>query len=246
MPGWSMSYGWDLQEWVGRDDLRKWHEYMHRHLGWFHFLGARAPKLTQIYDGMDYSSYQQHRPDYNIYVKAIRQYPDKPTFFEDRFRIRRNVYPKKDYDCEMTRRGLWWSTMAGGAGNIWGNLLNSPQNDISRPYPNKNQILTWSRFWKNRFNKKMVPDNSLTNGVCLKVPGELLVFYKEDTNSIQMNLSELKGTVKAIAVDTLHNYKEITIKDITAQDNQTFNAPHHSDWAVAVTGLNAKSMTKSE
>jgi len=70
LPGWSMSYGFDLQEWVNQNDLRKWHEYMHRHLGWFHFLGGRAPDLTQIYDGLDYSSYQQHRPDYDVYVIA--------------------------------------------------------------------------------------------------------------------------------------------------------------------------------
>lgn len=234
LPGWSMGYGFDLQEWVEEKDLRTWHEFMHRHLGWFHFLGGRAPDLTQIYDGLDYSSYQQHRPDYEIYVRAIEQYPDKPTFLEDRFRVRKNVYPEKDYDFDMTRRGLWHSTMAGGAANIWGNLLDPRPDGMSHPYLNKHQILTWSRFWKNRFRKEMVRDNRLTDGVCLKVPGKLTVFYKEDTESIRMDLTQLSGVVRAVAVDTRHKYKEIEIRGLETQPDQIFKATYQSDWAVAV------------
>jgi len=237
LPGWSMSYGWDLQEWAKESDLRTWHEYMHRHLGWFHFLGGRAPDLTQIYDGLDYSSYQQHRPDYDIYVKAIDQYPEKPTFLEDRFRVRKNVYPKKDYDFSMTRRGLWHSTMAGGVANIWGNLLNPRPDGMSHPYPNKEQILTWSRFWKSRFQKELVRANSLTDGVCLKVPGKLLVFYKEDTDSIQMDLSELRGIIRGVAVDTCRSYKEIDLDGLSPKAGQIFKAPSRSDWAVTVQAL---------
>jgi hypothetical protein len=234
LPGWSMGYGWDLQEWVKEKDLRIWHKYMHQHLGWFHFLGGRAPELTQIYDGLDYSSYQQHRPDYDIYVKAIEQYPDKPTFLEDRFRVRKNVYPNKDYDFEMTRRGLWHSTMAGGAANIWGNLLNPRPDGMSHPYPNKHQIHTWSRFWKNRFKKQMVRDNRLTDGVCLKVPGRLMVFYRENAESIRMDLGKMKGRVQGIAIDTKQRHKEIQIDGLKAESRQRFDAPHRSDWAVAV------------
>jgi hypothetical protein len=234
LPGWSMGYGFDLQEWAKESDLRTWHEYMHNHLGWFHFLGGRAPDLAQIYDGLDYSSYQQHRPDYDIYVQAMDQYPEKPTFLEDRFRVRKNVYPEKDYDFNMTRRGLWHSTMAGGAANIWGNLLNPRPDGMSHSYPNKNQILTWSRFWKGRFLKELVRDNSRTDGVCLKVPGKLLVFYKEDTDSIQMNLSELQKAVEGIAVDTCRSYKEIELDGLRAEPGQVFKAPRRSDWAVTV------------
>ena len=234
LPGWSMGYGFDLQEWVGDKDLKLWHEYMHEHLGWPHYLGGRAPDLTQIYAGLDYSSYQQHRPDYDMYVKAIEQYPDKPTFLEDRFRVRKNVYPEKDYDFDMTRRGLWHSTMAGGAANIWGNLLNPRPDGVSHPYPNRHQVHTWSKFWKTRFKKQMVRDNNITDGFCLKVPGKLLVFYKEDTDSIKMNLGELKGKFHAVAVDTRSPYKEIEITDLKPDTGQLFKAPHRSDWAIAV------------
>jgi hypothetical protein len=234
LPGWSMGYGFDLQEWVRDKDLRTWHKYMHDHLGWFHFLGGRAPDLEQICDGLDYSSYQQHRPDYDLYVKAIEQYPDKPTFLEDRFRVRKNVYPKKDYDFDMTRRGLWHSTMAGGAANIWGSLLNPNPFSMSNPYPNKNQILTWSRFWKDRFLKELVRDNSLSDAVCLKAPGKMLIFYKEDTKSIRMDLGELRGAIEAIAVDTCRDYKEIAISGLNSRTDQVFKAPARSDWAVVV------------
>jgi hypothetical protein len=183
---------------------------------------------------LDYSSYQQHRPDYDMYVKAIDQYPEKPTFMEDRFRVRKNVYPEKDYDFDMTRRGLWHSTMAGGAANIWGNLLNPRPDGMSHPYPNKDQILTWSRFWKDRFQKELVRDNSLTDGVCLKVPGRLLIFYKENTSSIKMDLSELNGAIKSTAVDTCCDYKEIELNDLIAGTAQIFKAPGRSDWAVIV------------
>jgi hypothetical protein len=234
LPGWSMGYGFDLQEWVKEDELRTWHEYMHEHLGWTHYLGARAPDLEHICDGLDYSSYQQHRPDYDIYVKAIEQYPDKPTFLEDRFRVRKGVYPEKDYDFDMTRRGLWHSTMAGGAANIWGNLLDPRPDGMSHPYPNKHQIKTWSLFWKSRFKKQMIRDNSLTEGVCLKAPGRLLVFYKEDADSIEMNLAEFAAGFRAIAVDTKAQYKEIELTDLKPNPAQRFKAPHNSDWAVAV------------
>ena len=234
LPGWSMGYGFDLQEWVKGKELRTWHEYMHSHLGWFHFLGGRAPDLTQICDGLDYSSYQQHRPDYDIYVKAINQYSDKPTFMEDRFRVRRNVYPEKDYDFDMTRRGLWHSTMAGGAANIWGNLLNPRPDGVSHPYPNKEQIKTWSLFWQDRFKKEMICDNSITDGVCMKVQSKLLVFYKENADSIKMNLSELKDKFDAVAVDTRKKYKELRLSNFSAKPNQVFMAPYKSDWAIAV------------
>jgi len=234
LPGWSMCYGWDLQEWVESKDLQTWHEHMHKHLGWHHYLGARAPDLEQIYTGLDYSSYQQHRPDYDIYVKAIEQFPDRPTFLEDRFRVRTGVYPKKDYDFEMTRRGLWRATMAGGAANIWGNLLAPRPDGMSHPYPNKDQIRTWSQFWKDRFKKEMIRDNSLTDGHCFGVPGKLLVFYKEDTESIAMNLAELPTALAAIAVDTRKAYKEIRLPRVEPRADERFKAPHRSDWAVAV------------
>ena len=247
LPGWSMCYGFDLQEWVNEKDLRLWHEYMHSHMGWPHLLGGRAPDLEQIYDGLDYSSYQQHRPDYGKYVRAMEQFPTKPTFLEDRFRVRKGVYPDKDYTFEMTRRGLWHATMAGGVANIWGNLLNPRDDGMSHPYPNKEQIKTWSRFWKDRFHVALVRDTNLSDGYCLKmqgtgkkaddIPCRIVLCYKEDTSSITMDLSKMNGKLKAAAVDTKKPYKEIKVTTLKPQKDQSFKAPYVSDWAIVVSGL---------
>ena len=237
LPGWSMCYGWDLQEWARAKHLAPWHKYMHDHLGWFHFLGGRSPEMTQIYDGLDYSSYQKHRPTYDTYVEAIEQrHPGKPSFLEDRFRVRVNVYPKKDYDLDMTRRGLWASTLAGGAANIWAYLIDPPEDGRSRVYPNKDQLLTYARFWRDRFTKEMVRRNSLTNGVCLTVPGKLYVFYKEDCDAIRMDLVGMVGPLPAVAVDAKAGYEEIPLGLLKPDHACVFQAPRRSDWAVAVGG----------
>jgi len=131
---------------------------------------------------------------------------------------------------------LWHSTMAGGAANIWGNLLDPRPDGMSQPYPNKEQIRTWSEFWKGRFKKEMIRDNRLTDGVCLKVPGRLMVFYKEDTDAIRMNLVELHAPIRGMAVDTRKAYREIDLADLFPGPEQTFRAPNRSDWVVAVEG----------
>jgi hypothetical protein len=171
LPGWSMGYGFDLDEWVKEEDLRVWHEYMHRHLGWSHFLGGRSGGPNhgtdhsgwQILQGLDYAGYEHHRPSYEVYVAALDANQNKPVFSEDRFRVRRpSPYPEKDYDETLTRRGLWDSTMAGGVANIWGNLVH-PGGASERP----EWIRTWSRFFEARFLNELSRAGELTDGVCL-------------------------------------------------------------------------------
>lgn len=235
LPGWSAGYGFDLQEWAGRDNLRLWHKHMHEHMGWFHFLGGRAPDMEVIYEGLDYSSYQQWRPTYDTYVEALeKRSPNRPVFMEDRFRVRVNVYPDKDYTLDMTRRGLWHANMAGGVANIWAYLIDPPKDGSSGSYPNREQIRTWARFWKGRFPTHMVRNNARTDGVCLEAPGKFRVFYREDADSIRMDLAGLREPIKAVAVDTRAEYKEIPLADLKAASEQVFKAPRKSDWAAAV------------
>ena len=93
-----------------------------------------------------------HLPDYDIYVTGIEvRHPGIPTFFEDRFRVRTGTYYRdfKDYDEPMTRRGLWHSTLAGGAANIWGHQSPIPNDDgSSNAYNNKHWMKTAGVFWK--------------------------------------------------------------------------------------------------
>ena len=118
--------------------------------------------------------------------------------------------------------------------NIWAYLIDSPKDGSSGIYPNKEQIRTYARFWKGRFPRQMVRNNARTNGVCLELPGKFMVFYREDADSIRMDLSGLKDPIKAVAVDTKADYKEILLADLKAANGQVFEAPRKSDWAVAV------------
>jgi hypothetical protein len=235
LPNWSMGYGFDLQEWITGAQMQAWHAYMHQHMGWNHYLGARAPDMTQFYGGLDYASYQQWRPTYETYVQGIETlFPGQPKFFEDRFRVRENVYPEKDYTLEMTRRGLYHSTMAGGAANIWGYLIApSPADGSSGVYPNKHELLTAARVFRNRFKKEMIRRNDLTNGVCLAIPGSFYIFYREDTASISMNLSGLSAAAPAVAIDARDDYEELPLGAYTP-GSHVFNAPSTSDWVVVV------------
>lgn len=242
LPGWTMGYGYDLWEWVEGEQLTQWHTYMHQHMGWPHMLGARAGKnsLKQLSETLDYAAYEQHRPDYDMYVQTIEKRPDKPAFSEDRFRIRtQSKYAEKDYTEERTRRGLWQSTMAGGVANIWGNLAYAPGTvpenyRQSAPYSHAEWIATWHHFFHTRFTLDLIRDNAITNGVCLRDPNfKNILIYKENTDTVSLDLSQIKTPFKAIAIDTQKPYQEIEI-DIPSTTKTTWSAPYASDWAIAI------------
>jgi len=243
IPGWTIGYGFDLWEWVDGDELTQWHHYMHDHFGWRHLLGARASQntLAQLSEALDYSGYEQHRPDYAKYVETIDTRPDKPSFSEDRFRIRNQGRPK-DYTAEETRRGLWHSTMAGGVANIWGNLLPPDGKKGATPdalaYPNKDQIKTYFIFFndKGRFVRGLQRANELSaddNTRVLRSGHERYIFYRQDAASIHMDLSAIAAPAPAVAVDTKKPYDEIPIGPL-APEAHLWQAPYTSDWAIAV------------
>ncbi|MFW5944794.1 MAG: DUF5060 domain-containing protein [Bacteroidota bacterium] len=192
LPGWSMGYGFDLHPWAESGELEDWYDFLESRLGgWQHMLGARADTfdmsgganrraVSSVYWKGDYVGHYDYRIGYPWYVEVLKSF-DKPQFQEDRFRIRRKEqFQSKDYTPQMTVRGLWHSTMAGGVANIWGNLLPHNDNDRgSRPYDNresttirgtrvtvdiKDAISTYSTFWfeKERFSYDYIRDNELT------------------------------------------------------------------------------------
>ena len=230
LQGWSMGYGFDLWEWVNEQQLKAWHEYMWAKPGWNHLMGARSSKnkLDQLYEGLDYSSYEVHKPWYKDLLRMINKRADKPSFSEDRYRIRHpSKYPEKDYNADETRRGLWHHTMAGGIAAIWGNL------DGDGIYPNKQALKCFSVFWndKGRFKKEMVVDHSMSDGFCLRESDRYYVFYKENCQTLDYRI---KGTIKQVlAVDTKKQYEEIDLGQKKAGDH-IFQAPYESDWAIAV------------
>ena len=72
----------------------------------------------------------------------------------------------------------------------------------------------------------------LTDGFALNSTS-LLVFYKEDTDLIRLDLSGVKSIVGAVAVDTKKPYAEIDLGTLNS-GLQTWKAAHQSDWAVAI------------
>ena len=243
LPGWTMGYGFDLDEWVSSSQLRVWRDYMHAHLGWSHILGGRpaGPNSGTNHSAfidwnqrLDYSSYEHHRPTYEVYVAALENVPGQPVMSEDRFRVR-PVQRTKDYTLEDTRRGLWNSTMAGGVANIWGYTTPIRADGGSNPYPNAKELLTNGRFWKNRFRKNFVRANGLTDGRALRSSNSFYVFYRERASTIFMDLSGMDGPHEAVAVDAKKPYEELPLGTLTPGSHQ-FEAPYRSDWAVAVGG----------
>src|SRR5690554_1955099 len=103
LQGWSLGYGFDLFEWTHEQQLTEWHAYMWSKPNWNHLLGARSNKneLNQISENMDFSSYEYHKPWYDELVTMINKRPSKPSFSEDRYRIRQHPpsrWPEKDYN----------------------------------------------------------------------------------------------------------------------------------------------------
>jgi hypothetical protein len=237
LPGWTMGYGFDLWEWVDGPQLEVWRRHMHEHLGWPHLLGARWEKnrLTQATEVMDYASYEQHRPDYDMYVRTIEQ-RDKPAFSEDRFRVRDvRAHRGKDYTPEMTRRGMWHSMMAGGVANIWGYLLGADRPEgRSGSYPNAAQLQTCSLFFAERFTLDLKRDRAPGGAAMLRSEaGDRLMVYVEDAAAVRVHIPEAAAGMPIVAVDAVAPYREIDLG--RAQPGRwQWQPPHVSDWAVAI------------
>jgi hypothetical protein len=262
LPGWSMGYGFDTENgWASVEELDAWKAFLEAHMGWDHFLGARvgydekglfavrprpprpphdaghrapiADKYTTWLGG-DYIGYTSYRPLYPRYTQAIWHHPDKPSFEEDRFRLRDSEeWSYKDYSPELTRRGLWHSAMAGGVANIWGNLLPNDDHEGSRPYEIKDQIKTYSRFFANRFLKEMESEYAGPELRLITPDGEHAVIYREDADLVRLDLRRMNASQHAIAVDAKKAYEEISIGTLSPGEH-TWEAPYRSDWAVAV------------
>ena len=245
LPGWTMSYGFDLDEWVSEAELQVWVDHMRDRLGWPHLLGARPGGPNSGTDHspyvawnapMEYASFEHHKPDYETYLQAVEALPDRPAMSEDRFRIR-GTEPK-DYDMDEIRRGLWQSTMAGGVANIWGvepvSPLVSEGASPSEQFPSPQQVQTYSTYFTTRWLDGYSRCNGLTDGVALcAADNDRYLFYAEAANSVRLDLSGMAGSQSVVAVDTTLHYAEIDLGVLDPVD-QVWTAPYVSDWAIAV------------
>ena len=259
IPGWSAGYGFDLNEWVGASKLDSWNSYMQQRLGWHHYLGGRPvgpnsgtdhSPFNSWNDDLEYSSYEHHKPDYEVTVGALSELTNQPVLSEDRNRVRGTDGSGKNWTERQTRRGLWQTTMAGGMGNIWGQLHTDDTVGYTGVYDNKAQLKTYGRFWfeeslfisglsrandlsQNTQNTKLNDVNNDSNTRVLKAPGGRLILYRQDASRIHIDLSGLQEPKSAVAVNTRQSYSEIDLGERQPKA-QTIELPKSSDWAVAI------------
>ncbi len=144
-------------------------------------------------------------------------------------------------ETSLDRDGSLWAPFiewsldnATFAGNPF-DLIATPTVTLgSTPYPHPEWIKTCSVFFQGRFAADMICDNGLTDGRCLKRPGKMhYLLYKEDTASVSLDLAEMSGAHRAVAVDTRKPYAELDVGQLEPSQ-QTWIAPYQSDWAIAV------------
>jgi hypothetical protein len=237
LPGWTMGYGFDLHEWVDAQAVNKWASYLHEHFGWQHLLAARGQILAGNNNMNSYDGFGRDVPlvttahgprDYEEIVEDLAADQTRPHLYEERHS---HLRPKFALTMDGTRRLLWWEAMAGGMGGFWGFYPDSPH-----PYPNPEQLRTHFTFWHThkRFLPDMVRSSSLGDGYALAdLSRGHYVFYKEATDSIQIDLVGMPGPRRAVAVDTRKEYAEIDLGELTPGLHRV-KLPHSSDWAIAV------------
>jgi len=238
LPGWTLGYGFDLHEWVNNEQVNSWAQYLHNHFGWQHLLCARANKLKGPHNIISYAGFgagdittTRHGPaNYQEIAEDLDSDTSQPHFYEERHSYKRDGFK---LDMEGTRRLLWWEAMAGGMGGFFGFYANSP-----RPYPNPEQLRTHYTFWhaKSRFRLDLQRANHLcsSNGFVLKnAQNQHYVIYQEDTQTIQIDLAQMVGSLSAVAVDTKKAYQEIELGRLGSK-KQKIKLPRQSDWAIAL------------
>ena len=236
LPGWTMSYGFDLHEWVTPEQTRAWWSYLHAHLGWRHLLMAResAREVGDVpetfrFDGPKLDVFSSdERPSGRFYDAAVAELEgsDVPVLFERRFLHTRDGV----WDMDTTRRARWQFTLAGEAGAVWGPLWNG-----GPPYPHPEQLRTHAAFWRDRRSLDLVP--AAVDGAAVfamrDAGGTRTIVYAEETAAVPLELAHLAGPESAVAVDTRSSYAEHLVGELGPSD-RVWNAPYVSDWVVAI------------
>jgi hypothetical protein len=245
LPGWTMSYGFDLNEWVQPEQVISWAEYLTQHSGWDLMLsaretrdgrGIRLPDVLPVAANDDGPGYGDFEGRLGLFRRAeyrLSQTPLRPAIFEQRFSYLRHKF----WDMDRTRRAFWQFTLAGGAGSIWGYYPpECKAAHVEGEYPDPEQLRTHRRFWRERFLIDMRPasDRSGDEDTLVLSSGDRhAVFYREDAESIHLDLSAMDGPQPAIALDTTKKYAELDLGTFEPAQ-RTWRAPYRSDWAIAV------------
>jgi len=220
LTGWTMSYGFDLQEYTNVDEMNRWASFLKEKMGWEHLLMARGMNSSET----GVLSYSGIGNSYETALNNIENDSTRPHLFEER-----DLYQREGLSMEWTRQHLWRYTMAGGHGGFWGigwwDNINS--------YPNPEQIQTFNDFWNKHLLVGMKPANALSDGLGMKTADNRnFVFYKENTSALELDLSSANGSQPAVAINTKTG-QEIDLGSLDS-NQQTIPFPSNSDWAIAV------------
>jgi hypothetical protein len=234
LPGWTMSYGSDLCEWVHPEQVVAWAEYLGAHSGWDLLLSARRTRDFLSPVTLAISS-NDDRPRQDFYQQARRRLeeePRRPVLFERRFTYLRD----RVWDMDATRRAFWQFTMAGGAGAIWGHYPAEGGCSVhfQGDYPHPEQLRTHRQFWQKRFRLDMEPADDLSHGgmLVLRSGKRHVVFYRENADSVHLDLSWMDGPQPVVAVDTTRKHAELHLGTFEPAAH-VWQFAYRSDWAVA-------------
>lgn len=203
LPGWSMGYGFDLQEWVSENQVNEWGEYLLSRMSYPRVLTARGMYASSL----PVQSYSRSQNSYLKAVANIESDQSRPHFFEER-----DVY-LRSFGMEETRRLMWQYALAGGHGGFWGYSWDRPV----RPYPEPQQLITFKRFWSKHFYF-----DQYNSSVDVGLEGRVVVLYEENTASLAVSSNV------SYAVDTKRPYREVPVEVIGGE----VILPYISDWAV--------------
>ncbi len=234
IPNWTMSLGYDLEEWVSPTEARIWHDTLTsfntlpRLVGAREFGVWRGESFELGANKFGYFS-NDYRPESDFFDHALELFDRAhalPLLYERRF-----LHTRDDvWDGQTTRRALWQFTLAGGAGGIWGVLWgDGPE------YPEPAHLRTHDEFWSARFVHDFERPQRLADGTIAlhSSDGRRTVLYAEATDRITLDLAPSADARTAIAVDTRAPYVEIELRALGAEGDH-WRAPYASDWAIAI------------
>ena len=243
LPGWTLTYGFDLHEWVSEEQLNEWADLLQSEMGWPHLLAARgyklqAPNSLDSYDGfgrdVPLATTEYGPGSYTEVLQLMSSDLSRPHFLEERHSYLR---PHHQLDMDGTRRLLWWTAMAGGVGEFIG--FYHPKHRgafVEYPYPEKQQFQLWRAFWNRYLTLDAQVCNQFSNavGLCTK---RHTVLYKTHAKTIKLELDKLSkrfntDQVYVMALDTVSGERIKLGQRSSAM--ASFIAPRRSDWVLVI------------
>lgn len=249
MPGVTLGYGYDLQEWTDVTEIEARHQFYEDHTTGIPLLLSARPGTP--HSGTDFSataawnanqsvaSAEAWEPRHAEHVAMLAQFSTKPCYSEDNFRDVDSP-EAKDWTQTEQRQGHWLTTMAGGVACQWMRLRNGTEVQRNYVFDNPEWFKTYFTFFdvNNRYGPNTLLDDSLSsNGHCLRASDfTTYVFYSEGVSSITIDLSDAPGNMTVISVDTVATYSEtVEGTGFSATSGHVISPGSSSDWALYVT-----------